>query len=54
MMYYSAFFAVIAFVTGTLGFIGPGGTTALVMRLCFAGSFLLLAFSLGRRQKAKL
>jgi len=54
MFYYSGILIVVAFVTGTLAFVGPGGTTALVMKLCFAGSFLLLAFSLGRRKKAKL
>jgi uncharacterized membrane protein YtjA (UPF0391 family) len=51
VMYYSLIFGFIAVVTATLGFVGPAGITATVMKICFGVSFLLLTISLGRGSK---
>ena len=53
MLYYSGFLLAVAFITGTLGFVGPGGTPALVMKICCAVSIVLFAISLARRKKAR-
>jgi uncharacterized membrane protein YtjA (UPF0391 family) len=53
MLYYSGFLLAVAFITGTLGFVGPGGTPALVMKICSAVLILLFAISLARRKKAR-
>jgi hypothetical protein len=53
MLYYSGFLAAVAVIMGTLGSVGSSGTTAFVMRLCFAVSFLLFTISLGRQKEAR-
>jgi uncharacterized membrane protein YtjA (UPF0391 family) len=53
MLYYSGFLVAVSVITGTLGSVQSTGTTALIMRLCFIVSFLLLAISLGHQKKAR-
>ena len=53
MLYYSGFLLAVAFIMGTLGFVGPGGTPALVMKICCAVSIVLFAISLARRKKVR-
>jgi uncharacterized membrane protein YtjA (UPF0391 family) len=53
MLYYSGFLVAVAVIAGTLGSVQSSGTMAVIMRLCFMMSFLLLAISLGCRNKAR-